>query len=98
MARLVVVTLFEGVDLLDVTGPAEVFALLARELDGPTGYEVLLAAETVDPVRTSAGVRVLPDATFDDLAGRRVDTLVVGGGGARGGGAPPRGRRGPPPG
>ncbi|MFE6970785.1 GlxA family transcriptional regulator [Isoptericola sp. NPDC057653] len=75
--RLVVVTLFEGVDLLDVTGPAEVFALLARELDGPTGYEVVLAAETAGPVRTSAGVRVLPDATFDDLAGRRVDTLVV---------------------
>lgn len=75
--RLVVVTLFDGVDLLDVTGPAEVFALLARELDGPTGYEVLLAAETSAPVTTSAGVRVLPDATFDDLAGRRVDTLVV---------------------
>ncbi|MFF2454554.1 GlxA family transcriptional regulator [Isoptericola sp. NPDC058082] len=75
--RLVVVTLFDGVDLLDVTGPAEVFALLARELDGPTGYEVVLAAETTDPVTTSAGVRVLPDATFDDLAGRRVDTLVV---------------------
>ncbi|MFE5294257.1 GlxA family transcriptional regulator [Isoptericola sp. NPDC056618] len=75
--RLVVVTLFDGVDLLDVTGPAEVFALLARELDGPTGYEVVLAAETADPVTTSAGVRVLPDATFDDLAGRRVDTLVV---------------------
>ncbi|GAB6938933.1 GlxA family transcriptional regulator [Isoptericola variabilis] len=75
--RLVVVTLFDGVDLLDVTGPAEVFALLARELDGPTGYEVVLAAETAAPVTTSAGVRVLPDATFDDLAGRRVDTLVV---------------------
>jgi len=75
--RLVVVTLFDGVDLLDVTGPAEVFALLARELDAPTGYEVVLAAETAAPVTTSAGVRVLPDATFDDLAGRRVDTLVV---------------------
>ncbi|HWV76418.1 MAG TPA: DJ-1/PfpI family protein [Isoptericola sp.] len=75
--RLVVVTLFDGVDLLDVTGPAEVFALLARELGAPTGYEVVLAAETAAPVTTSAGVRVLPDATFDDLAGRRVDTLVV---------------------
>ncbi len=75
--RLVVVTLFDGVDLLDVTGPAEVFALLARELDGPTGYEVVLAAETAAPVTTSAGVRVLPNTTFGDLAGRRVDTLVV---------------------
>ncbi|WP_431652335.1 GlxA family transcriptional regulator [Nocardiopsis sp. PBL] len=75
--RLVVVMLFEQVDLLDVTGPAEVFALLRRELGGPTGYEVVLAAPTPDPVTTSAGVRVLPDATFDDVAGRRIDTLLV---------------------
>ncbi|MFC9967843.1 GlxA family transcriptional regulator [Nocardia ignorata] len=77
MGRLIVVVLFEGVDLLDVTGPPEVFSLLQREMDEPTGYEVVLAAETMDPVTTSAGVRVLPDVTFDGLAGRRIDTIVV---------------------
>ncbi|WP_031156431.1 GlxA family transcriptional regulator [Streptomyces erythrochromogenes] len=75
--RLVVVVLFEGVDLLDVTGPPEVFALLRREVGDATGYEVLLAAETADPVTTSAGVRILPDTTFAELAGRSVDTLLV---------------------
>lgn len=75
--RRVVITLFDQVDLLDVTGPPEVFSLLRRELDGPTGYEVVLAAETVDPVTTSAGVRVLPDTTFDALADVPIDTLVV---------------------
>ena len=75
--RLIVVAVFDGVDLLDVTGPAEVFSLLEREMSEPTGYEVLLVAETMAPVVTSAGVRVLPDATFDELAGRRVDTLIV---------------------
>ncbi|MDA0567279.1 GlxA family transcriptional regulator [Streptomonospora sp. S1-112] len=75
--RLVVVVLFDQVDLLDVTGPPEVFSLLRRETDGPTGYEVVLAAETMDPVTTSAGVRVLPDTTFERLAGRAVDTLIV---------------------
>ncbi|MFF2549731.1 GlxA family transcriptional regulator [Nocardia sp. NPDC058058] len=75
--RLIVVVLFEGVDLLDVTGPPEVFALLQREVDAPTGYRVLLAAETMDPVTTSAGVRVLPDSTFEDLAARAIDTLIV---------------------
>ncbi|MFC4137271.1 MULTISPECIES: GlxA family transcriptional regulator [unclassified Microbacterium] len=75
--RLIVVTMFDGVDLLDVTGPAEVFSLLEREMTEPTGYEVLLVAETMAPVTTSAGVRVLPDATFDEVAGRRVDTLIV---------------------
>ncbi|MDH6132894.1 transcriptional regulator GlxA family with amidase domain [Kitasatospora sp. MAA4] len=75
--RLVVIVLFDGVDLLDVTGPPEVFALLRRELDDATGYRVVLAAETMDPVTTSAGVRLLPDATFAEVADRSIDTLLV---------------------
>ncbi|WP_330181346.1 DJ-1/PfpI family protein [Nocardia sp. NBC_01503] len=75
--RLMVVVLFEGVDLLDVTGPPEVFALLQREMDSPTGYQVVLAAESLDPIITSAGVRVLPDATFEELGARAIDTLIV---------------------
>ena len=39
--RLIVMVLFEHVYLLDVTGPAEVFSLLQREMDEPTGYEVV---------------------------------------------------------
>ncbi|GAA4004019.1 DJ-1/PfpI family protein [Allokutzneria multivorans] len=77
MSRLVVIVLFDGVDLLDVTGPPEVFSLLRRELGDATTYRVVLAAETAEPVTTSAGVRVLPDATFDQLARRKIDTLVV---------------------
>ncbi|MFT3802328.1 MAG: GlxA family transcriptional regulator [Burkholderiaceae bacterium] len=75
--RLIVIVLFEHVDLLDVAGPAEVFSLLQREMDEPTGYKVVLAAETLEPVTTSAGVRVLPDTTFANLGRRRIDTLVV---------------------
>ncbi|MFC7219964.1 GlxA family transcriptional regulator [Streptomyces polyrhachis] len=75
--RFVVIVLFEGVDLLDVTGPPEVFSLLQREMEEPTGYRVVLAAETMDPVTTSAGVRVLPDVTFDEVGGRSIDTLIV---------------------
>ncbi|WP_208898164.1 GlxA family transcriptional regulator [Streptomyces incarnatus] len=75
--RFVVIMLFEGVDLLDVTGPPEVFALLDREVDGETGYHVVLAAETMDPVTTAAGVRVLPDLTFTDVARRQINTLIV---------------------
>jgi transcriptional regulator GlxA family with amidase domain len=75
--RLVVVVLFDRIDLLDVTGPPEVFSLLRRELEADTGYEVVLASATMDPVRTSAGVRVLPDATFEEVARRSIDTLIV---------------------
>lgn len=41
------------VDLLDVTGPPEVFSLLQWELAEPTGYRVVLAAETLEPVSTT---------------------------------------------
>ncbi|GGT01591.1 AraC family transcriptional regulator [Streptomyces cinerochromogenes] len=75
--RLVVVMLFEGVDLLDVTGPPEVFALLRREIGDDGGYRVVLAGESMDPVTTAAGVRVLPDLTFEEVSGQAIDTLLV---------------------
>jgi transcriptional regulator GlxA family with amidase domain len=75
--RLIVIVLFEGVDLLDVTGPPEVFSLARRETDEAAGYDVVLAAETAGPVTTGAGVRVLPDTTFGELAARTIDTLIV---------------------
>ncbi|MFI2781136.1 GlxA family transcriptional regulator [Streptomyces sp. ALB3] len=77
VTRLIVVVLFERVDLLDVTGPPEVFSLARRESDEAAAYEVVLAAETMDPVTTGAGVRVLPDVTFDGLSTRSIDTLIV---------------------
>ncbi|MEU2435605.1 GlxA family transcriptional regulator [Streptomyces rubradiris] len=75
--RLIVIVLFEGVDLLDVTGPPEVFALARRETEDAAGYRVVLAAETMAPTVTAAGVRILPDVTFDELAAGSIDTLVV---------------------
>ncbi|GAA2750410.1 GlxA family transcriptional regulator [Kitasatospora cinereorecta] len=75
--RLVVILLFEGVDLLDVTGPPEVFSLVRRETAEETGYRVVLAARTTDPVTTAAGVRILPDLTVAQAAEQRIDTLLV---------------------
>lgn len=76
-SRLVAIMIFDGVDLLDVTGPPEVFALLGRDLKKDPGYRVQLAAETLDPVTTGAGVRLIPDVAFSDIAERRIDTLIV---------------------
>ncbi|WP_167151904.1 DJ-1/PfpI family protein [Streptomyces sp. MBT27] len=72
----VVIAVFPDVDLLDVTGPAEVFALANRETGGHAGYEVCLAGPTAGEVRTSAGVRLVADLSFAEV-GRRVDTLLV---------------------
>ncbi|WP_370012494.1 GlxA family transcriptional regulator [Nocardiopsis sp. LDBS0036] len=72
----VVIGVFPDVDLLDVTGPAEVFALANQEAPGRADYRVLLAGPTRGEVRTSAGVRLLTDVSFDDVGGQ-VDTLLV---------------------
>ncbi|MEU8138151.1 GlxA family transcriptional regulator [Streptodolium elevatio] len=72
----VVIAVFPDVDLLDVTGPAEVFALANRETGGRAGYQVRLAAPEAGPVATSAGVRVVADLTFAEV-GAAVDTLLV---------------------
>ncbi|MFJ9952545.1 GlxA family transcriptional regulator [Kitasatospora sp. NPDC091207] len=72
----VVIAVFPEVDLLDVTGPAEVFALANRETDGRAGYQVRLAGPEAGAVVTSAGVRLLADLTFAEV-GTAVDTLLV---------------------
>lgn len=72
----VLIAVFPDVDLLDVTGPAEVFTLANRESGGQAGYDVRLAGPSNAPVTTSAGVRLLPDLAFDDLDGP-IDTLIV---------------------
>src|SRR5262245_10337468 len=75
-AHRVVIAVFPDVDLLDVTGPAEVFALANRETPGHDRYEVRLAGPVSGAVRTSAGVRLLTDLAFDEVGGQ-VDTLLV---------------------
>ncbi|MBV2155026.1 GlxA family transcriptional regulator [Kitasatospora sp. SUK 42] len=75
--RLIVILLFEGVDLLDVTGPPEVFSLARREVGDAAGYRVVLAAAGPEPVTTAAGVRILPDLTFEQAAAGAIDTLLV---------------------
>ncbi|MCF3102109.1 GlxA family transcriptional regulator [Streptomyces roseoverticillatus] len=76
LSHRVVIAVFPDVDLLDVTGPAEVFALANRETAGRAGYQVRLAGPAAGEVRTSAGVRLLADLAFDEVGGR-VDTLLV---------------------
>lgn len=86
-ARRVVIALFDEVELLDVTGPAEVFSAASRLLaaSGGTpggaagGYTVELAAARPGPVVTSSGVQLVATATFDDTVDG-VHTVIVPGG------------------
>ncbi len=74
---------YPGVQILDVTGPLEVFARTARWLRDERGYQP--AAYTVELVGlkrgvlpTSSGMRLYADRTLTDLG--QVDTLLIAGG------------------
>ncbi|MDQ6778044.1 MAG: DJ-1/PfpI family protein, partial [Actinomycetota bacterium] len=91
--RRVVILAFPGVQMLDVTGPSEVFSLADRfhgpaytlELVGvPAGARgPRLAPETPTvpppPIPASSGLRLLPDRTLAACRGP-IDTLIVPGG------------------
>jgi transcriptional regulator GlxA family with amidase domain len=71
--RTVVVVAYPGVQLLDVTGPVEVFSTAnACGAD----YDVRVAAADEQPVTTGAGLRVMPDCSFAQLP-HAPDVLVV---------------------
>ncbi|MER5866795.1 DJ-1/PfpI family protein [Kitasatospora sp. NPDC002040] len=80
-SRRIVIAVFPDVDLLDVTGPAEVFALANRETGGRAGYLVQLAGPSSGVVTTSAGVRLIADLSFDSFTGPDgggvLDTVLV---------------------
>nr|WP_307795660.1 DJ-1/PfpI family protein [Actinacidiphila acididurans] len=69
----VAVLAFDGVQLLDVTGPAEVFTTAN---DHGADYRVSVATPGGADVRTSAGVRIGADLAAADLPAR-LGTLVV---------------------
>ncbi|MGS2615806.1 GlxA family transcriptional regulator [Micromonospora sp. LZ34] len=66
------VVVFDGVQLLDVSGPVDVFDAASRR---GAGYTVALLGWRSAQVRTSSGVRLVADTTVDDA--EPVDTLVL---------------------
>ena len=76
--RKVAILIYEGVELLDFSGPAEVFADASGE-DGLDGYEVLLVAPTHDAVKPNGvGGRIVPQCSIDDCP--EPDVVVLPGG------------------
>ena len=75
--RNVGILIFPDVELLDFAGPYEAFTAVnyggAEKL-----FEVFTVAEQHEPLRSRAGVRIVPDYTFDDVP--HIDILVVPGG------------------
>jgi putative intracellular protease/amidase/YHS domain-containing protein len=70
--RSALILVFNGMELLDFAGPAEVF--------GAAGFRVDAVAATKEPVRSMGLVTVTPRYTFDDCP--RADVIIVPGGSA----------------
>lgn len=82
-ARRITMVAYNGIEILDVTGPLEVFAI-ANELHKEAGgrfplYQTEIAAEHQDTVlHSSSNIRFLTDTAFASC--RQTDTLLVAGG------------------
>ena len=73
-SRKVAILIFNGVEIIDYTGPWEVF--------GAADFDVYTVAETKEPVTTAMGMRVIPHYTLADAP--PPDVLVVPGGDVQG--------------
>ncbi|HEY0912968.1 MAG TPA: AraC family transcriptional regulator, partial [Bradyrhizobium sp.] len=63
-SKTVVILALPGVQLLDVSGPLDVFAE-ANVQAGYVAYQLLVAAAEPGPIRSSSGVRLMPDRMID---------------------------------
>ncbi len=69
---------FPRFQMLDVAGPADVFAEAARQLGQPRAYQVQVISATQATLRSSNGMRLAVDATVATYRGP-IDTLLVAG-------------------
>jgi transcriptional regulator GlxA family with amidase domain len=77
----VVFVVFDDFEILDLTGPLEVFSAASR-LSGEEAYSTVVASELGGELRASCGLRIHADRLTDH--GARINTLVVVGGGGAG--------------
>lgn len=75
----IAVLVFPGVQMLDVTGPLDVFSEGARQSGQPDAYQFDLIALEEGPIRASNGMVFQPSCTID-TAPADIDTLLVAGG------------------
>jgi len=80
------VIIFDEIEVLDFCGPFEVFSTTRlneeRRREEASPFEVLLVSQSGQPVKTTGGMKVIPDVTFDHCPS--LDILIVpGGSGAR---------------
>ncbi len=84
--RPILMLAYPGIQILDVTGPLQMFAAVNDELGGPA-YDIEIAAAEKGPLASSSGIRIYADTSFEALDATRlggVDTLIAPGGSKKG--------------
>ncbi len=79
------VVIFDDVEVLDFTGPYEVFSVTrysgqSYDSQEQTPFVVQIVAEKKGLVHCRHGLKVWPDLSFEDAAGEKFDIIVVPGG------------------
>jgi transcriptional regulator GlxA family with amidase domain len=78
----VVMLVYPDAQVLDITGPLEVFARTSRWLrdhnQSSNAYAIEIVAEKSGPLRTSGGLRLMVDRPYSAV--RAADTLLISGG------------------
>jgi transcriptional regulator GlxA family with amidase domain len=77
-SRTIVIVALPGVQLLDVAGPLDVFAE-ANLQAGYQAYVLFVAGAEPGPIRSSSGVRLMPDRIIDRGFQDSIDTLLIAG-------------------
>jgi transcriptional regulator GlxA family with amidase domain len=74
---------FEDAEVLDITGPLDVFSIAGRVLSAEGAqqppYLIKIVASRPGPLVTSSGIKIVADASFREVDGN-VDTLMIPGG------------------
>lgn len=70
--------IYDQAEVLDFSGPFEVFSTASRVSKDESPFKVLLIAENAGPVTARAGYRVLPDHTIANHP--PLDVLIIAGG------------------
>ncbi len=76
----IVIPVYPGVDLMDIAAPKEVFSWLQNHPGQLGQIDVLLVAESMNPITTRDKMQLLPDATFSDKHVRNPAIFWVPGG------------------
>lgn len=79
----VVMVAYPDAHVLDITGPMEVLSGVKLFRDGGVGgYELTLVAAETTPIRTTSGLSLVPDMSFEQAraSGLPIDVLMIAGG------------------